>query len=328
MARDIFNDDAFTLTSLTKGINTGPRMPTLLGSMGYFHEDGIQTTTFLLEGRDGLISLLPDQSRGAPSPVHESAKRYQLRAQCAHFVERDRIYADSAQDVREFDGTQAETAYSIRDRKLAEMRRNHDATLEHQRIGALRGLVVDKDGKVLFDCFAEFGVTQQTVDLDLGTSTVSVANKLVEAARKAEDTLGMRPSQYVVLAGPTLMDALRVHPSYQSAVAGWSMSSTQLSDHRFGDLVVGGCVFMEYRNPVAGPVYLPADEGLLLPLGVPDLAITRFAPADYVETANTIGLPYYAKGEVGPMARWIDIESQSNPISLVTRPAAIVRLTA
>jgi hypothetical protein len=47
-----------------------------------------------------------------------------------------------------------------------------------------------------------------------------------------------------------------------------------------------------------------------------------------METVNTIGLPYYAKQEELRMGKGIDLESQSNPISICTRPRAVIKLTA
>ena len=51
-------------------------------------------------------------------------------------------------------------------------------------------------------------------------------------------------------------------------------------------------------------------------------------PANYMETVNTIGLPYYAKQEPMDFDKGIEVETQSNPIHLCTRPAAICKLTA
>ena len=59
----------------------------------------------------------------------------------------------------------------------------------------------------------------------------------------------------------------------------------------------------------------------------PSLFVTNFAPADYVETVNTIGLPRYAKQEPMKMGKGIDIETQTNPLCLCTRPRAVVKLT-
>lgn len=326
----LINEDAFTLNTLTKAINAVPRHPTVIGDLQLFHEYGIATKNLVLEWRDGRIDLLPDTPRGAPGVPHVSTKRQQLKVPTAHFRTLDRIYADEVQDVRaEFGGTEMQTLDDVRDRKLGEMRRNLEQTIEHQRIGALKGLVQDKDGNTIVDLFAAFGVGQQSVDLDLDASAPAshVGNKMVSAVRLCEDVTGVPAKSYVVLAGATMMDKIRAHPSLVGAVSGWNASAIQIADHRFGDIVIGGCVFREYRQPSGGPTYLAADEGYLVPLGVPDLLLTRYAPADYKETVNTLGIPFYAKGQAGPMDRYVDIEAQSNPISIVTKPRAIIKLT-
>ncbi|MDK2124490.1 major capsid protein [Chitinimonas sp. DQS-5] len=68
------------------------------------------------------------------------------------------------------------------------------------------------------------------------------------------------------------------------------------------------------------------DEAYAIPEGVSGLFITRFAPADYLETVNTLGLPYYAK--IWPLAndKGLSLEAQSNPPNLCTRPRAVIQL--
>jgi hypothetical protein len=50
------------------------------------------------------------------------------------------------------------------------------------------------------------------------------------------------------------------------------------------------------------------------------------APADFVETANTIGLPRYAKQAVDQQfARWVMLHVQSNPPPICTRPRVLIK---
>ncbi|MNT53517.1 hypothetical protein D3C72_1906050 [compost metagenome] len=56
-----------------------------------------------------------------------------------------------------------------------------------------------------------------------------------------------------------------------------------------------------------------------------DLFITRFGPANYIETVNTIGLPRYAKGVVDKWGKRVDFEAQSNPLNLCTRPRTLIQ---
>ena len=62
------------------------------------------------------------------------------------------------------------------------------------------------------------------------------------------------------------------------------------------------------------------------PVGVPGLFRHYNAPADFVETANTIGLPRYAKQAVDQQfARWVMLHVQSNPLPICTRPRVLIK---
>ena len=65
----------------------------------------------------------------------------------------------------------------------------------------------------------------------------------------------------------------------------------------------------------------------MFPLGVPNLFRTVYAPADYVETVNTLGLPRYAKQWMSQNGKRIEMESQSNALSYCTRPRVLLQGT-
>lgn len=58
----------------------------------------------------------------------------------------------------------------------------------------------------------------------------------------------------------------------------------------------------------------------------PICAILAFAPADYMETVNTQGIPYYSMIEPLPFNKGMAGEAQSNPLHLCTRPRAQILL--
>lgn len=326
-----FNSGAFEMEALTAGINRAPYTPGVIAELKIFAEEPSPTTKVKIEGSDGVLSLVPNTPRGAPATPHVSTKRHVIEVVCGHYPKRRRIYADEVQNVRGWGDEGTETVEAVVGRNQAEMRADLEATIEHQRMGAIKGLVVDVTGATLVDLYAEYGVLQITKSLDTATSTASLANKLIDAVRASEDELGRgtnKPKGFVAFCGPGLLDAIRAHPSFLNATAGWSAAAVQLADHRYGDVVIGGCRFVEIRNPSGGPTYVAADEGYLVPLGVPGLFKTLFGPADYIEAANRQGLPLYMKAEIGPMGKYVDLEAQTNPISVCTRPRAVVKLTA
>ena len=60
--------------------------------------------------------------------------------------------------------------------------------------------------------------------------------------------------------------------------------------------------------------FTDASKAYFFPVGVPGLFRQYNAPADFVETANTIGLPRYAKQAVDQQfARWVMLHVQSQP---------------
>ena len=88
----------------------------------------------------------------------------------------------------------------------------------------------------------------------------------------------------------------------------------------------GGIYFENYRGKIASTSFIDDDEGRIFPVGVPGLFQTINAPADYIETVNTIGLPFYAKQERMDFDKGINIETQSNPLCICTQPRTLIKI--
>lgn len=63
------------------------------------------------------------------------------------------------------------------------------------------------------------------------------------------------------------------------------------------------------------------------PEGVPGMFRTVYSPADYMETVNTVGVPYYAKQERMAFDKGVELEAQSNPICFNQLPEAVIKLS-
>lgn len=334
-ALDIFNDDAFSVQSLTRAINDAPHQPMMIGQMGLFSEDGITTTSLSIERRGSTINLIPAAARGAPGRVEVNDKAKLIPISTVHLPQRASVVADEVQNVRAF-GTESEleTVQNIVNRKLEKLRRNLDVTIEYQRIGAIKGQVLDADGTTtILDLNTVFGLNQQTHGMALTTDATKVKIKVIEAHRKIEDKLGaLRYTGMVALCGKGFFDALVGHPAVVAAYDRWLEGSFLRDVQRSQDngqpgFVFANTVWREYRGSVGGVSFIGDDDAYLVPMGVADMFQTYYAPADYMETVNTVGLPYYAKQEMMRMNKGVEIEAQSNPISINTRPDCVVKLT-
>ena len=327
---DIFNDDAFSMVSLTKAINTGDHLPQRLAELGLFSEEGITTTSAMIEQKGETLSLVPAGTRGSSADNTSGDKAKVMPFPTVHLPQRSTVLADSIQNLRSFGSeTEVETVQTVVNKRLEKLRRNIDATIEYHRMGAIKGQVLDADGtSVLLDLYTAFGVSQQTQAMALATTTTKVRDLIVKAKRKAEDALGAQMYRGMrAFCSADFFDAFVSHPAVEAAYDRWMNGEFLRADVRSG-FYHGGVFWEEYRGTVGAVPFIASGDAYLVPEGVPDLFVTNYAPADYEETVNTIGLPYYAKQEQMRMGKGREIEAQSNPLCLNTRPRAIIKLTA
>ena len=127
-------------------------------------------------------------------------------------------------------------------------------------------------------------------------------------------------------------DALTSHAKVERAYERW-MDGTALRDDMRSSFIFGGITFEEYRGQATdqdGNVrrFIAENEGHAFPLGTVETFASYFAPADFNETANTMGQQLYAKQEPRKFERGTDLHTQSNPLPMCHRPGVLVKLTA
>ena len=173
---DIWDGDGFTIESLTAAINKESYRPGQVSATGIFEEDSVTTTRVSIEERDGKISLIEPTLRGGPGETTDDDDRRKIPFDIEHYQRDDFIKADEVQNVREF-GTedQLETLQSRVERKAQRHARDLTMTLEHQRVGAIKGVVTSKSGKVLHNLFGRFEIAvPAAVSLELDVEATVV----------------------------------------------------------------------------------------------------------------------------------------------------------
>ncbi len=330
---NVFESDAFSVVALTAAIEKVPYKPGRIGELGLFRSEGITATTVVIEEKDGQLTLIETSPRGGVASTIGDKKRTARSFLVPHLARESTIMADAIQNVRAF-GSENELAslQSIVNSRLTTLRAMHEVTLEHLRIGAIKGQILDSDGAtVLFNLFTEFGVVQQTAELDPDAATDNgdaLRNDVVAAQRLIEDELGAEPiSGYRAFCGKTFFDSLRADKGVVETLRyadPASLLQQQANARRFS---FAGVAWEEYRGSVGAVKFVPDAKAYLLPEGS-DIFRTYFAPADFVETVNTLGLPIYAKQATDQeFQRWVKLHTQSNPLPLCTRPRCVVELS-
>ena len=330
---DIFNSDAFNTLNLTAKVNKLPFVPGQAGRLGIFEELGVPVRTIVVEEQSGTLSLIPNTTIGAP-PNQNNLDRRKVRSFVVpHHPLEAKVMASEIQGVRAFGSTELQAVEDKVQEHLKLMNMKHDATLEYGRIGAIKGNILDADGStVIYNLFTEFGVSQDSVDFVLGTSTTDIKGKCNTVSRYIETELGQALYDHVhCFCGKDWFDKFVKHAEVKAAYERWADRGGQQGDFLRADNRKGfpfaGIWFEEYRGAVGGVSFVADAEAHFFPVGVPGLFITRYAPADTLEAANTPGLPRYAMREIMEYGRGMKVLTESNPINLCTRPKTLVKGT-
>ena len=325
---DTFAPDAFSLQTMTAAIERVPYKPGFVSRRGLFSERGVSTNTVTIEERDGQLRLVQTSNREGPVTPAERKRRRLRSFVIPHLREEDYAMASEVIGVRQF-GTAGslQTVEALRADRAANMADNLDVTLEYHRVGAIQGVVLDADGSVLIDLFTEFGVSQlPEVDFDLDNANPAsgaLRKKCASVTRSIMNELGaVEPTGVEALCGDGFFDDLIAHPEVRETYK-YQEGKRLREGYVFDWVDFGGIRWINYRN--GGFNLINTDKCHLYPTGVKDLFITRFGPANYIETVNTMGRPRYAKGVVDKWGKRVDFEAQSNPLNLCTRPRALVK---
>ena len=329
-----FELDAFNVTSLTASINLLPNNYGKLEEMNLFPQKSVRTRTIAVEEQNGVLNLLPTQMPGGPSTYEGRSKRKMRSFTIPHIPHDDIILPEEIQGVRAFGSeTEMQVMANIVVDHLQSMRNKHAITLEHLRMGALKGNILDADGSTLYNLYDEFEITPKTVNFALGTASTDVKKKCLEVVRHIEDNLkGEVMREIHCLVSSEFFDALTSHSKVKEAYERWQDGAALRNDMRSG-FPFGGIVFEEYRGQATDASgttrrFIASSEGHCFPLGTMNSFVTYFAPADFNETVNTLGLPLYAKQTARKFDRGIEIHTQSNPLPLCLRPAVLVKVMA
>ncbi len=325
---NVFDSDIFSLVSLTAAIQKLPFVPSRIRQLGIFAEEGITTTSAMIEEDNGLLGLLPFTQRGAPGTPHKTGKRTARTLAIPHIGYDDVVLADSVQNIRAFGSeTEMESVANVVNGRLVKMRQNHEVTHEYHRANALQGFVCDADGAKVYNLFDEFEVTKPTdVDFVFGTSTTDIRAKCLAIKTTIETNLGGAATYNHIhcLCGSTFFRALISHATVKTAYERFESGAMLRSDPRAG-FDFAGIIFEEYVGTVSGKAFIPATDARFFPVGLPGLFVQYNAPADFIETVNTVGQTIYAKQERMEFDRGTKIHTQSNPLMLCTRPGSLVR---
>ncbi|CDO34051.1 major capsid protein [Novosphingobium sp. KN65.2] len=335
---DIFNDDAFGLVAMTEAVEKMPTVPTFLGNLGIFADEGVTTDVVSIEQKGMTLELIPTSQRGTEPPMGSTDKRSLRHFSIPRIAKGDQVFAREVQNLRAF-GTESELESVIRviAQKQNKLLTEHALTMEYHRLGALQGILLDADGSTLYNYFTEFGITQPTeIDFDLDNASPTAGalkNKIAAAKRTAIRALGGSYvpgiTRFLWLCGDTFYDQFTAHSDVRSTYANWEAAQalrgsvgSVFSTFSFGE--------MEWHNYQGtddnSTVAITSTQAKLVVLGVPGLYRRINGPGESMETVNTMGLPIYSNlVRDEKRNQWVQPEIFSYPLHICTRPEVLLR---
>lgn len=338
MHMDIFNDDAFSLSSMTAAVEKMPFIPGFLGSLGIFGSgEGVSTNTVTIEGKSSTLTPIMTSPRGTQPPM-QTTDRANLRSfSIPRVAAADQVMAAEIQGVREF-GTESTllTAAKLIAQKQAKLIQRYELTMELHRLSAAQGILLDADNTtVLYNFFTEFGISQPAeIDFDLDATTPTegvlrtlISNSVVRVIARALGAAWGPNVGILALCGDTFYDQFVNHNDVRSTYKNWEAAASLRQSTAFESFRFAGVDWVNYKGTDDNStVAVGATKVKFIVTGVPGLFRRVNGPGEDFETVNTIGREIYSNlVRDNQRNQWVQPEIFSYPLHLCTRPEVLLR---
>jgi hypothetical protein len=335
---DVFRGDAFGVVPLSLAINNLKFVPGYISSRGLFSEISVATTAIAIEEKNNVLTLVAPTPRGAPGQTMAKPRRAMRMLGVPHFEINDAVMAEEVQGVRPFgQETGTEAVMTKVGERMQTAGQSLEYTQEFSRVGAIKGIVTYADGTVL-NMFVEYGLTPPAaINFPFtATSDGTIRKTCQQVIRTMGNNLdGQMFSGVEAICGDAFFDAMIMCPEVRATYLNQADASELRTAYvssgiAWGSFTFGGILWTNYRGyaSVAGAASAPMVEtgaAYFYPTGVPNLFPTVFAPADYIETVNTMGLPRYVKQYPMPNDKGVHMDTQMNALNFCSRPLALLK---
>lgn len=332
---DVFDGDAFSVTSLTNAVDRFGFLPSFLGTVpGLFVPKPVRTRKVWIETRDFQAKLLQTTAFGSPPKQEGGDDRNAYGFNVVRIGDASRITAEEIQGIRAFGQEQAVKDLQLEvARRQAKIKQDIELTREHMRLGALQGKLLDADGSVIYSWFDEFGITPNTsIPFPFSTATedngeiLAICNQINRATLRSLKGLGGNSVVVHALCGDEFWDNFVTCPEVRSTYK-FAMQALQLQNDvggAFETFKYGKIIFHNYRGTDDNStVAIPTNEAIFFPVNAGIFPVAQ-APAEKFEYVNTPGQDIYS-WIVPDRDRdmWADVEVYSYPLHVCTMPQAL-----
>jgi hypothetical protein len=234
-----------------------------------------------------------------------------------HYRADGNVYADEVLNARASGATgAAEVINQRRDMLMARMRRDIDLTHESLRLTQVLTST---------NAFGTMPASQQIALNTDGTKTrKEILEKIIIPIETALDGIPFTGIQ--ALCGDAFWAKLIENTAVKATLLNYSMAQSLRNDPREA-VFFGGVMWERYRG--TGTVIVTTGEARVFPVGVPQMWIQAFAPADTLDQVGVgaLGSPYWPQAIPSADNRRWYLEIQTNCVMVCTRPTAVLPIT-
>jgi hypothetical protein len=328
-----FKTDAYGMTSLSRAVDKMDYKPSLLGELGLFQPRPVSTRDIFVEKRNTTLSLVPTSAIGAPPRNEPKDKRSATTLRTVRLADAFTMYAEEVTGIRGFNSEnemqnlQAEYA-----RRAAIVRQNMELTMEHHRLGALQGILLDSDNTtVLYNYFTEFGVAAPAeIAFDLGNAATDVRQKckdVVRAMARSSRGAYTPQTQTHALCGDSFYDELINHPNVEKFYLNWTAAEAlRTSGNPFEAFTFGGITFHNYRGTDDNTtVAVPTTKAKFFPVNANGVFDAVWGPGEFGPYVNMPGQEIIAMNLMDPSGReaFVTHEQYSYPLFMCVQPEVL-----
>jgi hypothetical protein len=297
---NVFNNSAFSMTSLTGVSNKMDFKPQLLGELGLFEPMPVRTRTIFVDRRDGVLNLIPTSPIGGATSELKEDDRDAVPLRTVRLAKGFTLYAEEIQGIRAF-GSETELMQVQAEflRRFARTRADVELTQEFHRLGALQGKLLDADGSsVIYNYFDQFGEAETTaINFALTTNATDVrgvCNGVVRAMARSAKGAFTTATTVHALVGDTFYDLLINHPKVRDTFLGYAAAGDLRQGNAFQAFTFGGITFHNYRGTDDNSaVAIAPTEAKFFPIGAEGVFKQAIAPAEFGPFVNTLGVDTY-----------------------------------
>lgn len=314
-----------------------------INSLNMFNKEFSEQDAILFDRDYTSTTLLPQVKRGERASTTGTERKVDtFSIGLGYFKHSDRLTKADIARFRQSGKLELETLENATAQKMEDIRFQWDQTTEYLQLQALKGVSRTPDGAVLADMYTAFGITQKSVNMQLGTASTDVDAKIAEIkshiAKNAKIGGAVGPIEMMI--DPLMFDKLISHPNVKSAYNYYLNTGMQVNRDdlaRYSDWGImntfqhRGVSFISYDAEFALPggtteKAFADNTGIALPLNKRGMFRSVFGPSQKLSEGN-LGQELFIRSYLEERDEAVAFEIESAPLYFNAKPNAVVALT-